>query len=240
MTTTAKLTIIDQRVSKTASLLTTLLAASSASGAIVTSGSLGLSGFTVSSGMESPWDIDGDGSSEAVFNARVISFTVDFTSFTSNVLSLSTGLADNHALQLQVWETKLSNVQSLANIPYIYSRQAMMAPDQMWLAVDGQITHPKVDVYVGSAVSSFLSGEMGYIGFSFDHEGTTCYGWAEFTITSGGDFGSVTIGDWAFEDSGAPIGVGSTVPEPASAAAGLGLLALGAAGVRRWRKQKQA
>jgi MYXO-CTERM domain-containing protein len=36
----------------------------------------------------------------------------------------------------------------------------------------------------------------------------------------------------------APITVGA-IPEPETAAVGLGALALGAAGLRRWRKKKQ-
>jgi len=55
----------------------------------------------------------------------------------------------------------------------------------------------------------------------------------------------ITIHKWAWNDvSGASIPVsalsGAAVPEPATAATALGLLALGAAGLRRWRKREAA
>ena len=49
---------------------------------------------------------------------------------------------------------------------------------------------------------------------------------------------------YAYDNSGSPLPLGSTisaVPEPSTTAlAGLGALVLGAAGLRRWRKAKQA
>jgi len=67
------------------------------------------------------------------------------------------------------------------------------------------------------------------------------FGWAKVTITDGSN-GSMTVSEWAYDSTGASIEVGQTsaIPEPASVAAGLGLLALGAAGLRRWRQQKTA
>jgi hypothetical protein len=90
-----------------------------------------------------------------------------------------------------------------------------------------------------NAVLGFTDGVQGYIGFRFDAGngiGTT-YGWAEATLSSGGTRGLLTIGDWAYTDDGSSIAVGA-IPEPSSYALGLGALALGAAGVRRWRKAK--
>jgi hypothetical protein len=48
---------------------------------------------------------------------------------------------------------------------------------------------------------------------------------------------------WAYDDSGDQIAAGDTggVPEPSTMAlAGLGALALGAAGLRRWRAARKA
>ncbi|ADE54241.1 PEP-CTERM sorting domain-containing protein [Coraliomargarita akajimensis] len=91
--------------------------------------------------------------------------------------------------------------------------------------------------------TGFSDGAPAYIGFSFDPDGAgagpTLYGWAELVLSSGGSFGSVTVNRWAYEDSGAAIVTG-VVPEPESASLGLGLLALGAAGVRRWRGAKRS
>jgi len=87
-----------------------------------------------------------------------------------------------------------------------------------------------------------------YFGFRF--KDTTVnrvkYGWLQ---ASAGPVSSpqnvpITVTRYAYENNGSPLALGSTisaVPEPATTAlAGLGALVLGAAGVRRWRKAKQA
>ena len=93
-----------------------------------------------------------------------------------------------------------------------------------------------------SYVANITSGVSTYIGFQFKPSGTMLYGWANVTLTAGGSFGSFVINEWAYDDSGSSIQAGQTsaVPEPATYALGLGALALGAAGLRRWRKQKKA
>jgi hypothetical protein len=90
-----------------------------------------------------------------------------------------------------------------------------------------------------------VSGSSKYLLFSFDNSGTTNYGWIELTATTTGFTGgksaySATLGDWAYDNSGAEITAGA-VPEPASAALAMGgALLVGAAGLRRWRKQGAA
>ena len=75
-------------------------------------------------------------------------------------------------------------------------------------------------------------------------DSSTYYGWAKATLTEG-EYGAITISEWAYNDvAGASITVGDTgnsaVPEPSSfAITGLGLLAAGAGGVRRWRREKK-
>lgn len=94
------------------------------------------------------------------------------------------------------------------------------------------------DGAMGSDAFGFTSGQAGFAGFRFDAGGTTLYGWAELTIDVTAP-ATVTISQWAYEDTGAAIAVGATtaaVPEPSS----LGLLALGAAGVTAWRRKKQS
>jgi len=90
--------------------------------------------------------------------------------------------------------------------------------------------------------SGFATGVSGYIGFKFTPDATVLYGWASVTMTTTAPYAIRTINEWAHDTSGAAIQVGQTsaIPEPATTAAGLGLLALGAAGLRRWRKIKQA
>ncbi|MGJ3241610.1 MAG: hypothetical protein ACFE0O_01445 [Opitutales bacterium] len=92
------------------------------------------------------------------------------------------------------------------------------------------------------SATNFTDGVNGFIGFSFDSSGAGAgYGWAEvrFDLTNT----TLTILQWSWEaDNNTAIQVGTTganpIPEPATTAAGLGLLALGAAGLRCWRKKQ--
>ncbi|CAI8279824.1 MAG: Uncharacterised protein [Opitutia bacterium UBA7350] len=83
--------------------------------------------------------------------------------------------------------------------------------------------------------SAWSLGDTGYIGFQFDIGGATHYGWASMTLSNTAV--QYTINDAWYEDvAGQAVTVGSTVPEPAHIALGLGALALGAAGLRRMRQ----
>lgn len=106
---------------------------------------------------------------------------------------------------------------------------------------------------IGPAIFSIYSGSLNsgafqllpqtnaYIGFSLLLGGQTHYGWANLSWSTSGLNGvSLTLNSWAYNDTpneSAPV---TPVPEPATAALGLAGLALGAAGLCRWRKQKQA
>jgi hypothetical protein len=72
-----------------------------------------------------------------------------------------------------------------------------------------------------------------YVAFRF---GNTFYGWASVTLDTAN--ATLTVNEWAFENTGAAIHLGaiSSVPEPS--AGGLALLASGAAGISRWRRRK--
>ena len=61
------------------------------------------------------------------------------------------------------------------------------------------------------------------------------------TVTGGNPSNmSVTLTDWAYDDTGAKI-IAGAIPEPGSATLAMGgALVLGAAGVRQWRKRKSA
>jgi MYXO-CTERM domain-containing protein len=87
----------------------------------------------------------------------------------------------------------------------------------------------------GAGWSPLATGTQ-YIGFEFGATvGTPQFGWAEVTVAAG----SATIDSWAYQSSpNVPIQAGQ-VPEPASSAAGLGLLALGAAGVSAYKRRRQ-
>ncbi len=73
-----------------------------------------------------------------------------------------------------------------------------------------------------------------YIGFQFNTGSGVRYGWANVTWQNNGD---LIINEWAYADvDDGKIQVGA-VPEPATSALGLGLLALGAAGMRRYKRK---
>jgi hypothetical protein len=96
----------------------------------------------------------------------------------------------------------------------------------------------------GNAGNPAFSGTSKYVMFKFTNAGTTNYGWIELTaattgisISSGASQYSVTLGAWAYDNTGAALGAGVT----ASAVPGLGglaaLAAMGAAGVRTRRQR---
>ena len=106
-----------------------------------------------------------------------------------------------------------------------------------------------------SSTSGFLSADVAatafdkvgteYVGIEFENDNTKAvnYGWLELTSTSATGTPATIVG-YAYDNSGASIVVGATglsaIPEPGTnAALGLGALALGAAGVRRWRQNRR-
>ncbi len=91
--------------------------------------------------------------------------------------------------------------------------------------------------YSGFATTS-LYGAGNLIGFRFlGDAGQTLYGWAEISVDELAL--SVTIEQWAYEDSGSSIRVGE-VPLPPAFLTMLSGLALGAGGLLRGRRKKQA
>lgn len=91
-----------------------------------------------------------------------------------------------------------------------------------------------------------FTGKTQYLAFVFDSylgssTPTTVGGWLSLTPVTGDGSKvtrTITLGTWAYDISGGDVVVG--VPEPSTYAAGLGLIALGAVGFRRWRKSKTA
>jgi hypothetical protein len=76
------------------------------------------------------------------------------------------------------------------------------------------------------------------------HAGDPRYGWGELSLANPGGNAQATLVQYAYDDTGAMIAAGDTgaaVPEPnAFALTGLGALALGARGIRRWRAARQS
>jgi MYXO-CTERM domain-containing protein len=92
---------------------------------------------------------------------------------------------------------------------------------------------------LGSNAIGFESVAASFVGFRFKILTETHYGWAKLTPTFGAE-NSIQINQWAYNSiADGAIQVGA-VPEPAAAATGLGLLALGAAGLRRQRRHNSS
>ena len=92
-----------------------------------------------------------------------------------------------------------------------------------------------------TATSIFRAGvNAGYLGLRFVNEATglTNYGYVQFSTTGPNGFGA-TILSYAYENTGGAITVPAAVPEPSTFAL-FGVMAVGALGVRQWRKRKAA
>jgi hypothetical protein len=91
-----------------------------------------------------------------------------------------------------------------------------------------------------------FSLEYSLFKFTIPATGQTDYGWVQLSYAVGikpGTGPDLTITGYAWDNSGALLPAGSLTPTPEPSTmglAGLGALALGAAGLRRWRKSRQA
>lgn len=100
-----------------------------------------------------------------------------------------------------------------------------------------------VSAFGGAPVGDFVVNSPGFAGFQL---GSGNFGWVR--IRHNGPGLGITVIDWAYDDArnhlqageGAPQGPGNAVPEPATAfMMGLGLLSMGSAGVRTYRRRKK-
>lgn len=120
--------------------------------------------------------------------------------------------------------------------------------------VAGSTTGPYLSLSLGTTVSSasvfaavtatantaaFQAGGLNYLGIRFTNENTGAvnYGWVLLSSTASTGFPLSIVG-YAYENTGAGIQVGA-IPEPSTYAT-LGLMALGAFGLRQWRRAARA
>lgn len=215
-----------------------LLSASNADAAIITNTSLGLEGFTVEGGMihVELWDVDGSGSYPFSF------FVSSFSTPGWTMPGYYTGPYSSMYMPGPSYPGFSSH-----RIRASGSDGGFAVDDGMIVAIpEGGIVGPSLTFSDWTTPISngdirapgFSSGAPGYMGFQFEKDGATLYGWAEVVMSYDDQFGAFQVNSWAFDDTGAPIQVG-VVPEPAATGVGLGALALGAAGVIRWRKNRQ-
>ena len=161
------------------------------------------------------WDVDGTGGNEVRFNNYIGAFNFKDIKFAGNGFSWVINATGDDNLQ------GLGSSVSVSVNPF---RNYVVT-----VFISGNI-HKSSDI---------TSGVPTYAGFQFNPTGgMVLYGWANITLTTGG-VGTFTINSWAYEDNGNTILTGATaVPEPSTYALGLGMLALGAAGLRRFRKAR--
>jgi hypothetical protein len=139
------------------------------------------------------------------------------------------------------------NMQSKTSRPYLAPFGATVAAGTGFFAtafLNGAFVYTNRSQSVGN---SAFSGQSKYLLFDFMNGTTKNYGWLEIKALTTGTGGegtsnySATLGTLAYDDSGATILAGQTVPvpEPSSAALAMGgALVAGAAGLRRWRKDR--
>ena len=205
---------------------------SSANAALIASTTIPAGGLTSPS---SPgtinWDIDNDGTDDFRFSIVTSSNTFTYGSlaivdlgdariagpdtnplfFKKLTAGAKLGTA-NDALGFNPGARSRSLISTYSSLPFI----------GVWLRDDG----------------GWSLGDTGYFGFKFTSNGNTHYGWAEMTLSSGSL--QATINEaWYNDTPDGSVTVGNAVPEPAEVGLGLGVLALGAAGLRRMRQHRK-
>ncbi len=107
--------------------------------------------------------------------------------------------------------------------------------------VDGSWTYSRTATVETTGPTAFLlNSSQNSIGFRFFNEATGQYnfGWARISLSSTMAGQPRTLVEYAYEDSGQPF-IAGFVPEPTTVTY-LGMMAVGALGVRAWRKRRCA
>ena len=191
---------------------------------------------TVGSGLTPPgtpgsqlWDVDNDGTFDFELRHGSTLGTSHFAIF--NILS-GAGFVQNPLNSTSYGIQKLPGgyVLSAGITNYAFGT----TPKASNIVTD----NGSLSLWVGQ--SGWEIGDTGYFGFRFTNAGGVHYGWGELTFTGSPSGAGFTLNEaWYNDVVGESIIVGATaVPEPETVALGLGALALGAAGLRRWRKSK--
>jgi hypothetical protein len=215
----------------TLTTLASLVAASSAQASIINGAAVAISA-SANGGLDSQssnWDIDGNSSNETRFVVQHHTYNYySQTYITASIKSGSTAVAPFGFLKSGSALKAVSENSSVGS-PGLFATELRLRRTSF-----------------GSTYSTLLTQGTPSpitVGFRFDRDGATHYGVADLSYTfSPGSEAILNLDNVSWNDvAGQGITGGrSAVPEPASAATALGLLALGAAGLRRMRKTKAA
>lgn len=226
--------------------LATLLA-SSAQGIIVSVQTPGVS-IHLPNGADYHWDINGDGTVDFVWTASsgVLESSINIKWGNAIGGNTSNALLGVFHGPVVLDNQKPINLNSNAYIGYNPTSSrfwVFKSNSTLKLLSDGEFSTTFNVVGLSSINLWGGATATGILGFRFYIPGSgTHYAWASITAT-GKDFSVdpfITINEWAYESTpGIPIPAGA-VPEPETIGTGLGALALGAAGLRRWRKRRAA
>lgn len=210
----------------TKATLASLLGSSSASAFIVVNTPLDVSGEGDRGAISLNWDIDGD----LIREGRVRG--VGSVSSISSQYGRGSLIASGGKMSFAIDGANLANVSTAGSVGTNYVFGAGGRP---FFNSNGSLD---------SNDFASLDTPTAVIGFRFDISGSNHYGVASVTWGIYNTSGiTLVVNKWAYNDvadASIPASTLNTVPEPATAALGLGALALGAAGLRRWRKNKAA
>ncbi len=93
----------------------------------------------------------------------------------------------------------------------------------------------------GRNPGAYASKYLAFVFFDSTHSLRDTYGWVNVGLSYTANGPDVTIFGYAYDNTGSQIPMGAGVPEPSSTALlALGALTLGAAGVRKWRRNRAA
>jgi len=193
------------------------------------------SGFV---GSTTGWDINGDSNvdvfveARAFFNNTQATAGFEFRSFGSYSVSSAN----------QSGILGFGNYASQLNPPSLVGPSATNVTS----GVGGSLRFGSTGTIV---YGDFPNYSTGFIGLMFDGDhntpgAQTLYAWARISFYGTGGLStatksSLTILEWAYDDSGAPIQVGAVSAVPLPGAAGLMLLGMGSLGLSALRKRKQ-
>ncbi len=186
-----------------------------------------LSESTPGLGIVGAFDLDDNGVTDLQFGAQQFA-----PGFGAVLVAPGEGLTDSFASTNNL-------IAGTVASSYFYARNvAFGTPIDSTLPNLTSLGLPAVGSLAYGTVSScpnceFTAPETGFIGVRFDSGGEMRYGWVRVRVDDG-SLNSLTVMDYAYEDSGGSIQAGQ-VPEPGC----LGLLALGGVGLMSWRRQRK-